>query len=181
MQLSASELLSQFRTRAGLSPERLDCSIDITAGIDADALLTAKMNDWYASLVDTAGEDCLDPEDVAKTLNAVAAPDGTVTVDLPEVCRRVFSIKLKGWESEATVIRAEDHPRLLKVLRATSRLPRVSHPYAILHRRRLTLFSLPPGEPRPVIATARGVMLYPGFSIFRLSPKALSLIPSIAI
>lgn len=177
MQLTYEELLTQFRIRAGLSPRRNGCSIDIASGFDADGLMEQHIRSWYATLIENAPAEMLDPENVAPLLSATALPDGTAEVILPTECRRIFTIKLRGWEREAEVIAAADHPRLRRVLSASSSIRRTSRPYALRSGRTITLYSLPPDcEGSPEIIYATGAALIPDADIFRFSPAALSTI-----
>ena len=175
MQLTYEELLTQFKIRAGLSPRRDGCSIDIASGFDADGLMEQHIRSWYASLIENAPAEMLDPENVAPLLSATALPDGSAEVVLPPQCRRIFTIKLRGWEREAEVVDAADHPRLCRVLSASSSIRRTSHPYAIRRGRTITLYSLPPdsnGSPEVIYAT--GAIVIPDGDTFRFSPAALS-------
>lgn len=177
MQLSYEELLAQFRTRAGLSPRRDGCVIDIASGFDADGLMEQHIRSWYASLIENAPAEMLDPENVAPLLTATALPDGSAEVILPPECRRIFTVKLRGWEREAEVMNVADHPRLRKILSASSSLRRTSRPYALLSGRTLTLYSVPPDcEDGPQIIYASGSVVTPGSDSFRFSPAALSTI-----
>lgn len=177
MTLTYEELLEQFRVRSGLSPSRAGCSIDVATGFDADALLKGHIAAWYADLIENSPEDMLDTEDVAGMLKVECAPDGAGVIELPDECRRVFSIRLRGWEKEAEVLKWEEFPRLRRVLRASSSIRRTVCPVALLKGRRLYLYSVPEGDDSPTVAYARGATLTASPETYRVSAPALSRIP----
>lgn len=176
MELSYNELLAQFRARSGLSPSRNNCSLDVLAGVDVDRLLEQHIRDWYAKIIENGVPELLDPENIASLLTAESIGDGTAIVHLPPECRRIFTIKLKGWQREAQVLDHKKYPRLMYQLAATSSIQRTTHPYALLVGRSVILYTAPQGGVTPEITYASGVVLRPDTDVFRFSPMALSTI-----
>ena len=54
MDLSADEMLELYKTMTHLAPVRRECTIERDDGIDLDAWLTLRLQQWYAQLLLTA-------------------------------------------------------------------------------------------------------------------------------
>lgn len=120
--LSKSRILELRRIAAGLGNARSDCSIEYTDGLDIDALLLQRLRHRYLELLDTADPRLLAPDNIASSVLAAATADGGVRLNLPDTCRRVFEVRLPGWNRAARVVPAGPA--------ATALLHRQANPYA---------------------------------------------------
>lgn len=120
--LSKSRILELRRLAAGLGNARSDCSIEYTDGLDVDALLLQRLRYRYLELLDTADRRLLAPDNIASSVLAAATTDGGVRLNLPATCRRVFEVRLPGWNRAAQVVPAGPV--------ATALLRRQANPYA---------------------------------------------------
>lgn len=91
-------MLDLWRLRRGLQPQRTDCTVVRTDGVDIDGLLGRQIDDWYLNLLDTAPVEMLPVTEMRTRVEPVLDENGSVDVILPDVCRRLVSVKLKGWQ-----------------------------------------------------------------------------------
>ncbi len=120
--LSKSRILELRRLAAGLGNARSDCSIEYTDGLDVDALLLQRLRYRYLELLDTADTRLLAPDNIASSVIAAHTADGGVRLNLPDSCRRVFEVRLPGWNRAARLVHAGAD--------ATALLHRQANPYA---------------------------------------------------
>ena len=99
--LSQDQMLAQWKARHFLEPIRTDCSEVRTSGIDIDYVLKLEIRDWYLNLLDTGDAKMLPITDLALETAAMKRPDsGAVVGKLPESCRRVLAVRIKGCEQD---------------------------------------------------------------------------------
>lgn len=94
LRLSTDEMLSQWRMRRALEPLRSDCTVERIDGIDLDSFLLMEMKDWYLNLLDTAPIHLLTLTDIASKVSPSKNKDLSVTIHLPQGCRRVIELAL---------------------------------------------------------------------------------------
>jgi hypothetical protein len=131
VQYSKSQLLEYRRKIAGLEPLRTDCSIEIVDGIDVDSLLEQELRLWYLDLLDNGDVALLETTDIASTLALSTRPDGAAIIKLPDNCRRVLSIRLNGWLTDAKVLDLRSAERRLQLLRNAYARPGTADPLAV--------------------------------------------------
>lgn len=135
MQLTESQLMDEWAVRSfpehvadGYRMERVD-------GIDADAVMKARMNDWYRNLLRNAPIDLLYPLDIAD--RCVISPDGYLT--LPEGTLRVVEIRMDGWTGVPVITcNSRSKIAMLQQSRYTCGTPR--SPVAIISGNRVGLY-----------------------------------------
>lgn len=109
--MTEDELLSRWRLRRAIEPQRSDVTIELILPDDGtvkpDDRYRAEMRDWYLKLIDTAEESHLEWEEMANDVRLKTNGDGTATIDLPEACRRVGTVRLSTWDDDVGLTAAE--------------------------------------------------------------------------
>ena len=144
LNLTEQEMLDLWKLRIGLTQARRDCTMEREDGIDADALLLSDIRQWYAHTLALAPTHLLPVEDVAGSVFADIATDGSITVKLPDNCVRPLCWHIEGWERDVTTFHSPDSliamQQSVKWLRGNE-----AHPIAVLHDSVLKLYSVTPG------------------------------------
>lgn len=109
LRLSTDEMLSQWRMRRALEPLRSDCTIERIDGIDLDSFLKMEMRDWYLNLLDTAPLHLLSLTDIASKVSISRNNDLSVTITLPQKCRRVIELTLDCSPSPIKITTSDTH------------------------------------------------------------------------
>lgn len=174
MTLTHSEMLSRWMLHCGFEPLRADAAVVRTDGIDLERLMAQQMRQWYLDLLDTAPVEMLETDDIAAQLDVTTDGDGVGRVALPADCRRLISIRVKGWSRDATIVDAGS----ALARRQCNRLTRGGSacPVAVVEGRRVALYSL--AGDTAVVESAMAVMR-PADDVYRLDERALSLIPDV--
>ena len=110
VKLTKEEMLRRRRIADGLEPLRTDCTIARTDGIDIDAYLATELRRRYLHLLDHAPRELLATETLSgDTDSRKVALDETegAQIDVPGRARRVFGIRMRGWQRAAEVLPAE--------------------------------------------------------------------------
>ncbi|MDE6854449.1 MAG: hypothetical protein K2J38_05280 [Muribaculaceae bacterium] len=135
-----AELLEYRRRIGGLEPLRTDCSVVSTDGIDVDAILSAQLRRWYLDLLDNGPRELIAPENISAT-TMVSRPDPPLgdasLVRVPDICRRVFDIRLKGWSRAVEPLPASEIEQVVRRQLNPFTAATASRPVAVL---------LPPGS-----------------------------------
>lgn len=177
--LSKSQMLERLRIAAGLEPLRADCKIEITDGIDVDAILLLNARARYLDMLDNADPRLLAPENLAPLASATSdAPAGGVMIALPTACRRVFHLRLEGWNKTIEIL---PHDQM------TSTINRQKNPFRKATPDRPVAVRCPgsdikimawPGALIPRIADISGI-IDPGEDFFTLDEAAINdILPS---
>ncbi len=114
--LSKAQMLKRCRTAGGLEPLRADCSIELTEGIDADAMLELRLRKWYLDLLDTGPRELVAADNISAMVSVSAVSEGEAggaLLNMPAMCRRVFDVKLRGWCKAVEVLPASEYDRVL--------------------------------------------------------------------
>lgn len=181
LHLTAEEMMGYWRLLRGYEPLRSDHAVVRRDGVDLDALLQKEIDAWYASLLDTAPASMLAPEEIASSLTAVRHADNSVTVVLPDSCRRLLSITLEGWERPAVPVDAADAEATLNAQANPYSRGGAAEPVAILFPNRLLrLFSLPASVADAEVASAVAVV-EPDGTFYDFDSSALTTIASFDI
>lgn len=127
LRLSKEEMLKRRRIAAGLEPLRTDCSVERTDGIDINAMLESQMRQAYLNLLDTAPPHLVASTGLIASTEPITGSKGTL-ITLPSSCRRVFTVRLSGWDLAAEVKPPSESMRLIgrqlnPYTRATSAAP----------------------------------------------------------
>ena len=173
MDLSADEMLELYKTMTHLAPVRRECTIERDDGIDLDAWLTLRLQQWYAQLLLTAPVEWLPVEDVKSDVLLQADACGVVTAQLPPQCVRPVEWRLAGWCNSVTHFLGPQDPLVRLQLNPWTR-GNACHPAAIDHGDHLVLYSAPSGE--PTLELARCVVR-PTDGHYRLHATALQSLP----
>lgn len=144
LNLTEQEMLDMWKLRIGLTQARRDCTVEREDGIDVDALLLSDIRQWYAHTLASAPTHLLPVEDVAGSVFADIATDGSITVELPDNCVRPLCWHVEGWECDVTTFHSPDSliamQQSVKWLRGNE-----ARPIAVLHDSVLKLYSVTPG------------------------------------
>ncbi len=169
--LTHSEMLAQWKLRRVLEPLRDDCAAVRRDGIDLDRLLALEMRDWYLQLLDTAPAELTGVTDIAADVDVVMQPDGSGVVALPEGCRRVVAVTMKGWRRGATVVTDPDSPLAMLQTCRHSRGGTVM-PVAVVDGSVLRLYTPPDGDAAEI--TELKCVMEPPEGVYRMDERALS-------
>ena len=115
VELSRADMLRRCRIGGGLEPVRHDFDVEITDGVDVDAALSLRLRDWYLALLDKGDRSLLAPDDISGAVSLATitggCADGTRII-MPDMCRRVFDVKLRGWLHAVEVLPADEFDRV---------------------------------------------------------------------
>lgn len=131
--LSNGEMLKRFRTWAGYEPFRTDCEIEMTDGVDIDAVALPRLKAEYLRLLRKDPTAVCDPTDITSDMGKITRlADGLGTLTLPEGCLNLSYVKLSNWTRPAYV----ESPRELKALLMCAdniyTSPRTDYPRAVM-------------------------------------------------
>ncbi len=175
--LTSEQMLGYWRLLRGYEPLRSDHAVTRRDGIDLDSLLMKEISAWYSNLLDTAPVEMLVTTDISSSLAAVTSPDLSATVTLPDSCRRLFSIALRGWEHSAVVVPLDENPDLFDEQFNPFTRGCPQRPVAILMPdRTVRLYSMPSLTALPVVERTVAVVEPPD-GTFQFDSRALDLIP----
>lgn len=164
------EMLALWRRRRGLEPLRSDGITVRRDGLDVDTLMLAELNAWYANLLARGSLDMVEVTELTDKI--VRKLDGTtLSVTLPERCRRVVSVRGRGW-SRSAIPTPLEQVNVLDINQYAGRGP--ENPLAILDDRILTLYRVTGSE----IESLR-VVVQPEGGIYRFDETALATIPTL--
>lgn len=96
---SKAEMLALWRRRLGFDERRNDCTVEVYDGREVNDIITDAMRSWYLRLLDSAPLRLLP----AARISCTAAPAGihTMSISLPESCRRVTAVEAPRWDFPA--------------------------------------------------------------------------------
>lgn len=97
-------MLAQWKMRHHLEPLRADCVSARTQGPALDAYCEAEMRSRYVELLASGAPEYLSWQNVAIQCTIRQGKRGSGVIELPEGVVRVTSVRLVGWESDATVV-----------------------------------------------------------------------------
>lgn len=172
---SERQLIDEWKMRSGLEPVRIDATLQRYDALDIDAYVKRMLDDWYLKLLDEGDAAFLDPEDVTELVEVAGVDDGVAVAILPAGTRRLMEVADASWHRPAMITGAGS--MLARRQESTFSRGRCDSPVAVVDSpEHVRLYSYPPGVSPSLqrVAVARHV---PG--IYRLDPRALSLIPGI--
>ncbi len=171
--LTSAEMLRQWQTSLGMLPARDGLQIIRTDGVDTDAVIRRAMRLWYAQLLRSADPALLPVSDIAAELVPHTDASGYLTIDLPDSCVRLLSVKLFGWLRPAAPLAPAHADAAIGLLASPYGAPGPAEPLAIaLPGRVMCLPAI-----RPQIIEARAVC-DPGEEVYTLDDSLLSTIPT---
>lgn len=173
------EMLSYLRTLMRLEPQRSDCTIEYTDGIDTDALLEDRLRQWYLDILRNADRSYIAEEDVAASCGVRPgdAPAGGTVIELPERAVRVFEVRLSGWTSAAEVFPANVLRSIIRRQGNMFMAATADAPVAVMNGDGRTVFAYPSSGQVESVKCAADT----GPSCYVLDESALSLLDNIKI
>ncbi len=140
-------MLAYARMKAMLEPQRADCAIEYTDGIEVDALLEEQLRQWYLSLLLHGAREHLAEVDVAvqSVLNSAVSPGGGSVVSLPQACLRALEIRMDGWLCAAPILPASALPHLVRRQRNPFLAATASTPVAVMSEDGRHIYAYPGG------------------------------------
>ena len=176
MNLSEQEMLALYKTMTHLTTVRRDCIVERDDGIDLDAWLTLRLQQWYAQLLLTAPVEWLPVEDVKNDVQLTMDASGVVTATIPSRCVRPVEWRLDRWHCSVTTFLRPDDPQARLQLNPWTR-GGACRPKAIDHGDRLLLYS-GKSDSVPQLTVARCVVR-PADGHFCFHATALSTLPQL--
>lgn len=163
--LTKDEMLSLWSVSRAAEPERLDCTVSRTDGIDYRGILEREMRAWYLRLLDCGREELIAPRNVAEECEEETYCDGRLAViTAPEGVRRVLRVKYSGWPTPIVPDAAEAE------VRAHAGNPFCMRPVAARLSPQVILVSAPRGNLTQIISAVD-----PGEDTYIIDDKALAL------
>lgn len=176
--LSAQQMLDLYKTMTHLVPVRRDCTVERDDGIDLDAWLALRLEQWYAQLLMTAPVEWLPVEDVAAEVTLTADERGMVTATVPARCVRPVEWRLQGWYCSVTTFLRPGDALVGLQLNPWTR-GGACRPAAIDHGDHLVLCGAVDGSV-PRLSVARCVVR-PADGHYRFHAAALSTLPALDV
>lgn len=171
--LSEPEMLALYKTMTHLTTVRRDCNVERDDGIDLDAWLTLRLQQWYAQLLTTAPVEWLPVEDVKADVTLTADARGVVTVTVPPRCVRPVEWRLAGWHMSVTTFMSPQDPLVRLQLNPWTR-GGACRPAASDHGDHLLLYSAV--DDAPALELARCVVR-PANGHYHFHQAALATLP----
>lgn len=173
--LTPAEMLRLWKQSVLYEPDRLDCAIVRTDGIDRDAMLARQIDAWYAAQLLKAPASMLPLTETASRLTPVRLPCGAAEVSLPEGIVRVESVLMEGWQRPA-IVTAD--PQSVLARRQLSPFSRggCCAPVAVIHPDRRMLLYTPPAATPPQLISVMAIEK-PADGSYILTDALLSLLP----
>lgn len=103
MKLSSDQMMALWRLRRQLEPLRSDCEVSRADGIDTSQYLQQEIDDWYETLLDTAPVEMLAVTDITSQVAVSRHDETTLTISLPDGCRRVVEVMFDKWNRPAVI------------------------------------------------------------------------------
>lgn len=169
MIFTADDLISEWKMRRLLEPQRLDASLRRRDAIDLDAYVARCVDRWYRDLLSTAPASLLVLHDIAPRLVPAGFPrGGGRSYALPDDCLRLVEIEVSPSSPPALIAEAGSPLALRQGCPFSCGGP--AQPVAVVASGRFTLYGLPAGAEAPsrvlaVLSTPEG--------IYELQPQAL--------
>lgn len=147
LHLTEAQLLQEWRLRH--FPEALNagCAVTAGSGYDLDAILLARMRDWYSRLLAEGAPEMLAPVEIGDRLTLRPMADGSAAVTLPDSVARVMAVDMEGWKSPALIV-ADPAGRTALLQRSPYTRGGTSAPVAVIDGREMRLYTPPPGGGR---------------------------------
>lgn len=144
---TAAELLAMWKRRKGLAASPVFCgNADLT---QFDAMITARLESAYATLLRTADAGLLPCEDLADQCTAEYTSDNSAQISWPARGVRPLAVRLDEWQFP---LREFISPQSLRAL--CQRLPESSatvlDPVAVLYERSIEVFGLCESQVMPI-------------------------------
>lgn len=179
--LSQDQMLAQWKARHYLEPLRTDFSEVRTSGIDIDYVLKLEIRDWYLNLLDTGDVKMLPVTDLALETAAINRPAaGAVVVMLPEKCRRVLAVRIKGYEQDI-IPHTDVNDYEVTLQKSEYSRGGICEPVALLGMgKTLTIYAHDASGNPPEIEHIYAVIL-PEDGFYTLDESALATIPTVNI
>ncbi len=76
--LTEAQLLKEWQLRSFPEPMNSGCTVGQTGGVDMSEYMSARMNDWYRTMLADAPVEMLAPVDVASRVRPELTADGRV-------------------------------------------------------------------------------------------------------
>lgn len=172
--LTEQEMLELYKTLTHLTTVRRDCTVERDDGIDLDAWLTLRLQQWYAQLLATGQQEWLPIEDVKDDVTLAVDANGAVRATVPPRCVRPVEWRLQHWLHSATTFLNPSDPLVRLQLNPWTR-GNANVPAAVDHGDHLLLFSAPKAD-NPLLTMARCVVR-PADGHYRFHAAALSTLP----
>lgn len=154
--LSKDEMIRLRRESAGFDISRTDCTIEETDGIEVDALIERELRTSYLALLDEGDRNyvCIEnASDAATCFSSVDANFQCVRVSVPEKCRCVTGLCLKGWLTGCDILSANKLEHVISMQLNPYTAATVRRPVAVFASGdKRTILAWPPGNVRPEVS-----------------------------
>lgn len=144
LHLTEAQLLQEWQLRYLPPMVNTGCIAASHSGYDMEAIIMARMRDWYARLLMSGDTGLLAPVDIGDRLAMTVADDGTGTVILPDNVIKVLSVDMKGWKSPAVITR-DPSSRIAQRRRSPYSRATDESPVAIIDGRKMAVYTPPEG------------------------------------
>lgn len=174
MTLTEQQMLDLYKTMTHLTEVRRDCSVERDDGIDLDAWLTLRLQQWYAHLLMTAPAEWVPVEDVKAGVTLATDSRGVVTATVPPQCVRPVEWRLAGWSGSVTSFLRPDDRQVALQLNPWTRSGSC-RPAVVDHGDHLMMYCAP-ADTSPSLDVARCVVR-PSDGAYVFHAAALSTLP----
>lgn len=137
--LTESQLLHEWQLRFFPENTAADYTLERVDGIDAEAILKARMEDWYRNLLHYGELNLLNPTDISGKCNVTAREDGSGYIVLPEGTLRITGIEMEGWRG-APVITCDLNSRTSRLQKSPYTRGTAESPVAVVSGNRIDLY-----------------------------------------
>ncbi len=140
LHLTEAQLLHEWQLRYFPGQVNSGCIVTTHSGYDFEAIIRARMLDWYGRLLAEGPEEFLAPVDIGGRLNVTLDTEGVGHVILPETVVRLTGVEMEGWSRPAIIVTDLESPEAHRQCSPYSRGGTV-RPVAVVDGRSLTLYT----------------------------------------
>lgn len=177
LNLTREEMLNYYKTLTHTTPVLRDCTLERADGIDLDAYMLQRLDQWYATVLAQAPAEFLPIDDVKDEVRLTLLPSGVVSANVPARCVRPVEWMLSDWRHSVTLMALPGSPQAL-AQRSPWTQAGPNDPVIVDHGNHLLLCST--GSATPTLSMARCVVR-PANGQFTFHPAVLTQHPLPAI
>lgn len=172
LHLTEAQLLQEWRLRYLPQPVNTGAAVTVTGGYDMEAIIKARMRDWYSRLVAAADPAMLAPVEIGDRITLLRCADGSAMATMPPETVKVMEVNMEGWAKPA-IVTADSQSRTAIRQRSPYSRGDTESPVVVIDSTTMRIYS-PPPDVGSISVTA----LVDEHDIYHLDSAALATIQS---
>ena len=144
LHLTEAQLLQEWQLRYLPPMVNAGCIATSHSGYDMEAIIRARMRDWYSRLLSEGDTGLLSAVEIGDRLVMTVDSDGTGKITLPDNVIKVLSVDIEGWKSPAAVT-CDPSSRIAQRQRSPCSRATAESPVAVVDGTKMSVYTPPPG------------------------------------